>query len=81
MVLLVTLALAVMVVGVCFFAIGVRIIFHRSHEFPETSAGHNPNLRRMGIMCPKVEDAKLHNTTCSTCYADARGPKEGDGEK
>lgn len=72
MVLIVTLAMAVVIVGACFFAIGVRIIFHRSHKFPETSAGHNPDMRRLGISCPKVEDARLHGTSCPTCYANAR---------
>lgn len=68
----VTLVMAIVIVGICFLAMGVRIFFHKSHQFPETSAGHNPNMRRLGITCPKVEDAKLHGTSCSTCYAQAR---------
>ena len=71
-----TLLFTVAIVGVCVLALGVKILFHPSHKFPETSAGHNPNMRKLGIMCPKVEDAKLHGTSCSTCYANAREQDE-----
>lgn len=67
-----TLVLTAIVIAVCFIVIGLKIFFHPSHKFPETSAGHNPNMRKLGIMCPKVEDAKLHGGTCPTCYANAR---------
>jgi hypothetical protein len=32
--------------------LGIRIIFHRSHKFPETSAGHNPEFKKAGNYLP-----------------------------
>ena len=76
---LVTVAFAAAVIGVCMCAMCVKIILHPSHKFPETSAGHNADMRKLGITCPKVDDAKLHGTACSTCYAQARAT-EANGE-
>ncbi|HOC35659.1 MAG TPA: hypothetical protein PKL74_01215 [Tenuifilaceae bacterium] len=52
--------------------LGIRVIFHRSHNFPETSAGHNPELRKRGISCPKSDEQTCWGgensyTGCSDC--------------
>jgi hypothetical protein len=53
--------------------LGIRIIFHRSHKFPETSAGHNPELRKRGITCPKSDELACWGSEnnfagCSGCF-------------
>lgn len=66
--------IALLLLGLAFVAIGVKVFFHKSHKFPETSAGHNPVLRAKGIRCPREEDAALHSPNgkdvCSHCGVD-----------
>ena len=47
--------LTILLLGLCFLALGVKIFFHKSHKFPETSAGHSPSMRKYGITCPHAE--------------------------
>ncbi len=58
--------ITIAVVAVCFLGLGVKIFFHHSHEFPETSAGHSPELRKCGIRCPHAEEEDAKKA-CSSC--------------
>lgn len=57
--------------GVCIFGMAVRIIFHKSHKFPETSVGHNAQMHKMGITCPKHDELRCLKTgedrNCDFC--------------
>ncbi len=60
-----------------FLLMSVKIIFHKTHKFPETSAGHNKAMRKQGINCPRHEEIKQWNKNkhlhkCATCYEHAR---------
>ena len=67
------IGLTVFLVAVCFVGFGVKVFFHRSHQFPETSAGHSPAMRARGIQCPRVEEGLLHNRKdCTSCYGCSR---------
>ncbi len=46
---------SVIVVMVSFLLIGFNIIFLK-RKFPETSVGHNKNMRKLGITCVKCEE-------------------------
>lgn len=54
----------------------IKIIFHKSHKFPETSAGHNKDMRKLGIKCAKQEEMKCWSkkgqSGCTTCFEHAR---------
>ncbi len=64
---LVVLLLTILLLGICFLALGVKIFFHKSHQFPETSAGHSPSLRKYGITCPHAEANKSCGQTQEGC--------------
>lgn len=70
------IAVAAVILLIALTGMAVRILFHRSHKFPETSAGHNKELRKKGISCPKHEEIKCwgkkQNGGCATCYEHAR---------
>ncbi|HPF93848.1 MAG TPA: hypothetical protein PLV65_07915 [Tenuifilaceae bacterium] len=56
---------------------GVKILFHKSHKFPETSAGHNRDMRKLGITCARQDEIKCwgkkgNKKGCGTCYEHAR---------
>ena len=44
--------LASILLALCFIGLGVRVFFHRSHQFPDTEVGHNPQMQQRGIVCP-----------------------------
>ena len=44
--------LAILLLALCFVGLGVRVFFHRSHQFPDTEVGHNPQMQKRGILCP-----------------------------
>ncbi len=65
------------ILGMAILGMAVKILFHKSHRFPETSTGHNRELRKRGITCPRTEEIKSwgkngKNTACATCYEHAR---------
>jgi len=64
---LMLIIITVGLIGVCVLGFGVKIFFHHSHQFPETSAGHSPELRKCGIRCPHAEEeeAKKECTSCT----------------
>ena len=71
--------LIVIVACILFIALlgmAVKVIFHKSHKFPETSAGHNKEMRKKGISCARHDEikcwSKKQNNGCSTCYEHAR---------
>lgn len=82
-----TLTITAIFIGIIVLALSVRIIFHRSHRFVETSVGHNPQLRARGLRCPREEDQELHSgpgSACSSCGIDlilkAKGKYKTDSE-
>lgn len=71
------IGLSALILLVALTGMAVKIIFHKSHKFPETSAGHNKELRKRGVTCPKHEEIKCwgkngKNVDCATCYEHAR---------
>jgi hypothetical protein len=46
------LLMAALLLALCFIGLGVRVFFHRSHQFPDTEVGHNPQMQQRGIVCP-----------------------------
>jgi hypothetical protein len=70
-------ALVLALVAIAFIGMGVKILFHKSKKFPETSAGHNKELRKRGITCPRHEEIKCwkdkeNKSGCVTCFEGAR---------
>lgn len=55
------LLVTVVLVGIAFLLLAVRIIFVRGGKFPNTSVGGNKKLRQMGITCAKCEEQAKFN--------------------
>jgi hypothetical protein len=71
------LAIVAALLALAFVGMGVKILFHKSKKFPETSAGHNKELRKRGITCPRHEEIKCwkdkgNTAGCATCFEGAR---------
>ena len=70
------IALATGILFIALLGMGIKILFHKSHKFPETSAGHNKELRKRGVSCPRHDEikcwSKKQDKGCSTCYEHAR---------
>lgn len=49
------LSVAILAVGV--LGMAFNIIFLKK-KFPNTSVGHNPNMRKLGISCEKCDELK-----------------------
>lgn len=71
------IGLVIGLLALAILGLSVKILFHRSHKFPETSAGHNRELRKKGVKCPKHEEIKCWGKSqkasgCHSCYGEAR---------
>ncbi|MDD2196832.1 MAG: hypothetical protein PHE03_06120 [Bacteroidales bacterium] len=66
------LLIVLLILAVVFLMFGVKIFFHKSHKFPETSAGQNPEMKKRGITCATHNEKMLWsknegNAGCGTC--------------
>ena len=50
--------IAVILLALCFMALGIGIFFRRDGKFPETEIGKNKKMRELGIYCVKCEERK-----------------------
>ena len=46
----------VLLVAICFMAIGTQVFFGKRKKFPETEIGHNAEMRKRNIKCAKCEE-------------------------
>lgn len=58
MALLKLIGVVAVLLALCVLGLSVRILFHRSHRFPPTEVGSNPEMRRRGITCPKHDELR-----------------------
>jgi len=63
--------LSIIVLGIGLFFMSLQIILGRRKEFPDYRIGHNAELRKRKIYCPKTEqriiDRQSSNDFCSSC--------------
>lgn len=52
--------IAIVLVGISFLILGVRIFFVKGGNFPETEVGTNRNMRHLGITCVKCDENKRY---------------------
>jgi len=45
---------------------GMKIFFTKSGKFPQTRIGHNKDMKKKGIYCPKTMDA-IERKDCQMC--------------
>lgn len=50
--------LSVVLIAIAMVFLGTQIILKKNGKFPNTSVGHNPNMRKLGITCAKCEEVK-----------------------
>ncbi len=51
-----TLIVSVVVLAICFVAIGVQVFWGRKKKFPETEIGCNAEMRKRNIKCASCEE-------------------------
>lgn len=50
------LLITVVLVAICFVAIGLQVFFGKKKKFPETEIGRNAEMRKRNIKCSKCEE-------------------------
>jgi len=56
------LILSVLLIGISFLALGVRIFFVRQGKFPVTSIGKNSEMKKLGISCASQDEFSCSRT-------------------
>jgi len=49
---------AIILLAIAFIGFAIQIIVKKSGKFPETSIGHNEEMRKRGISCVKCDENK-----------------------
>lgn len=68
-----TLIMVVIVLlAIVILMLGVKIFFHKSRKFPETSVGHNPEMRKRGLTCARASEIRQwtknkDHSGCKSC--------------
>ena len=50
------LIMSVVLVAICFVAIGVQVFFGKKKKFPETEISNNAEMRKRNIKCSRWEE-------------------------
>ncbi|MBN1414891.1 MAG: hypothetical protein JW973_07310 [Bacteroidales bacterium] len=53
------LVIVLLIVIASFIFLGFNIFFRRK-SFPETEVGHNREMRKLGLSCPKCDEIRIH---------------------
>ena len=53
---LLILLVTIVLVAICFVAIGLQVFFGKRKKFPETEIGHSAEMRKRNIKCSKCEE-------------------------
>lgn len=58
--------------GMVILLLGVKVFFHKSRKFPETSVGHNPQMRERGLTCARTAEIRQWTSNkssagCKSC--------------
>jgi len=65
--------LSVLLVAVSMLIMGIKIFLRKNGRFPEIDIERNPDMHKIGIICPKEEERKLFKnyindaSDCITC--------------
>lgn len=54
-------------VAIAVAIMAIRVILIKQGRFPETSVGHNKEMRKRNITCVKHEEIKLHGRGKAEC--------------
>ncbi|HHJ09397.1 MAG TPA: hypothetical protein ENK25_00710 [Bacteroidetes bacterium] len=49
--------LSIFFIAISFVIMGIRVLFSKNRKFPVTEIGKNPDMRKLGISCPRTLDA------------------------
>ena len=55
---IIVLGLSIGILAIGFLGMAITIVVKKNGKFPNTSVGHNPKLRKMGITCEKCDELK-----------------------
>ena len=53
-----TLLLVLVILSIALLAMGFNVFFRKNKKFPQSSVGHNKDMRKLGIKCAKHEEIK-----------------------
>jgi hypothetical protein len=62
-----TLIISIFLLAICVAGMAISILLKKNGKFPITEIGANPNMRKLGLRCPKEEEMQ-QCTTCS-CFS------------
>ena len=51
-----TLLISIILLALCVAGMAISILLKKNGSFPNTEVGSNPNLRKLGLRCPKEEE-------------------------
>ena len=49
--------LSVFLISISFVIMGIKVLFSKTRKFPVTEIAKNPDMRKLGISCPRTLDA------------------------
>lgn len=55
------LIISLVLVAVAFVGLAFNILFTKKGKFPDTSVGHNPEMKKRGITCAKSDELREFN--------------------
>jgi len=59
----ITFLSSIILVTLAVMGLGLNELFSKTRKFPETSVGHNLEMRKRGITCAKQDEIKQFNLT------------------
>lgn len=62
------IGIAAFLILIAVLALGFRIFFVKNGKFPETEIGHNREMLKRGIHCPRTMDT-IERKACQSCSA------------
>ncbi|MCF8231339.1 MAG: hypothetical protein K9J27_04050 [Bacteroidales bacterium] len=66
------IVIAALLILIAVLALGFRIFFVKNGKFPETEIGHNREMIKRGIHCPRTMDI-VERKACNSCSAAKTG--------
>ncbi len=56
------------IIGISVLALSLRMLVKKNGRFPQTSIGHNKNMKNIGISCARHDELKkIRNEKCGDC--------------
>ena len=58
--------IAIIMLSLCVVGLSITILLKKGGTFPVTEVGANPNMRKLGLRCPKEEERQQSLSQCQS---------------